>query len=66
MSTATLNALTPALGAQIDGIDVGSLSDTDFDWLLEAWSRHKVLFITDQHIDLDALLLFSRRFGPLM
>ena len=61
-----ITPLTPSLGAQISGIDVGHLSDDDFESLYRHWLRYKVLFILEQQINLEQLQQFSRRFGELM
>ena len=37
-----ITPLTPSLGAQISGIDVGHLSDDDFESLYRHWLRYKV------------------------
>ena len=66
MSGPILNALTPAIGARIKGLDITRLDEPRFEWLYQAWLRHKLLFIHDQTIELDDLLAFSRRFGKLM
>ena len=66
MTSFAVNPLTPGLGARIDGIDVKTLDDAGFDRLCQTWLDYKVLFITEQRIELDDLLDFSRRFGELM
>ncbi|MCP4982167.1 MAG: TauD/TfdA family dioxygenase [Gammaproteobacteria bacterium] len=58
--------MTPSLGIEISGIDIGRLNRGEFDQLYQHWLSYKVVFIRDQHIDLDQLQQFSRRFGELM
>jgi taurine dioxygenase len=57
--------LTPAVGAEIGGVDLARLSDADFAVLERAWHEHAVLLIRGQNLGDDDLLAFSRRLGPL-
>ena len=58
--------LSPALGAEIRGIDLWArMDDTTFARLREAFLRFKVLRIPGQRHDLRGHIAFSRRFGPL-
>ena len=60
--------LSPALGAEITGLDVESgLDDAAFEALYAAWvAANGLLVIRDQsHLSIEAHLAFSRRFGPL-
>jgi len=53
-------------GARIDGLDLrGRLDDAAFAGLEDAFHRHGVVAISDQHLDEPALIAFSRRFGEL-
>lgn len=52
-----------ALGADIIGIDVTTLSDEDCVAIRAAWLDHLVLRFRDQKLDEDSLLAFTRRFG---
>jgi len=61
-----ISPLTPALGAEIDGLDVLTLSPAQFAELRALWVQYKVLFIHDQALDTNKLCAFSARFGPLM
>jgi taurine dioxygenase len=58
--------LTPTLGAEITGIDIRRMHDSQFETLRRHWLKYKVLFLRDQEIDLEILLQFSQRFGQLM
>jgi taurine dioxygenase len=62
----SVEPLTPALGAEISGVDIADIDDDQFDVVYHAWLRHKVILLRDQDIDLDMLERFSRRFGELM
>jgi taurine dioxygenase len=55
-----------ALGARIEGIDLGqALSDPDFKRLLRALGAHGVLCFPRQRLTTDALARFGRMFGDL-
>src|SRR5665213_1298934 len=54
-----------ALGAELRGVDLRHIDDQDFAVIHRAWIDHLVLLFRDQHLDDDALLAFSRRFGAL-
>ena len=50
---------------QINNVDVGNLSDAEFEEIYSAWLDHGVLRIRGQVLDEDGLQRFSARFGPL-
>jgi taurine dioxygenase len=54
-----------ALGAEVGGVDLRSLSDADFAAVYRAWLEHSVLLIRGQVLSDDDLIAFSRRFGEL-
>jgi taurine dioxygenase len=54
-----------ALGAEVGGIDLRSISDTDFAAIYRAWLDHSVLLLRGQVLNDDDLIAFSRRFGEL-
>ncbi len=54
-----------ALGAELRGVDLREIDDADFATIHRAWIDHQVLLFRDQHLDDDALITFSRRFGDL-
>jgi len=58
--------LTPRLGAEINGLDITRIDDSEFAALYAQWLERKVVFLRDQSLDLDQLQSFSRRFGKLM
>ena len=41
--------LTPAFGAEIEGVDLASSSAADFDEVLEIFSKYGVIFFRDQN-----------------
>ena len=54
-----------ALGAEVGGIDLRTISDTDFAAIYRAWLDHSVLLLRGQVLNDDDLIAFSRRFGEL-
>ena len=60
-----IQPLTETFAAEICGIDVGLISDQDFDQLYDAWLQYGVLRLRDQRIEEDSLQAFSAKFGPL-
>lgn len=62
----SITPLTPVLGAEVTGIDIGALSDGDFAAIETAFDDHSVLVIRGQlGIDDAGQAAFSRRFGDL-
>lgn len=58
--------LSPALGAEIRGVDAGrSLDDETFSAILDAWHRHLVIVLRGQDLDEEAQVRFAERFGEL-
>ena len=54
-----------ALGAEIAGVDLRSVSVRDFEEIHRAWIRHLVLLFRGQKLGDEDLIAFSRRFGML-
>jgi taurine dioxygenase len=61
----TIKPITPAVGAEISGVDLARLSDAEFSQIEQAWNRHAALLFRNQKLTDDDLLAFSRRFGEL-
>ena len=57
--------LAPTIGAEIEGVDLGNLSDATFAEVRKAWLEYKVVFFRDQEIDARQQMDFARRFGEL-
>ena len=58
--------LSPAIGAEIAGIDLRTpLDDAQLRTIMEAWHRHCVLLFRDQHLEAEDQLRFAGRFGEL-
>ncbi|HEY7247736.1 MAG TPA: TauD/TfdA family dioxygenase [Xanthobacteraceae bacterium] len=64
--SATVVPLSPAIGAEIVGLDLRQpMDDAQFAAVLEAWHRHCVLLFRNQHIETEDQLRFAERFGEL-
>src|SRR5216684_109033 len=63
--TVTVRPLTPSVGAEISGVDLRGLSDSDFAAVERAWTTHSMILLRGQTLSDDDLLSFSRRFGEL-
>lgn len=62
--TLTTRPLVPAIGAEIDGIDLSTpLSDLQRRDILDALHTHQVIFFHGQTLDNAALAAFARTFG---
>jgi alpha-ketoglutarate-dependent taurine dioxygenase len=61
----TATPLTPAVGAEISGVDLAALTDAEFAQIERAWHRYSALLFRGQDLSDDELLRFSRRFGEL-
>lgn len=61
-----IRPLSPALGAEIIGVDLREQLDEDvFRQILDAWHRHLVLLFRDQKLTEEDQVRFAERFGPL-
>lgn len=60
-----ITPVSNALGANVSGIDVRSLDDSDAATLVEAWAQYGVLFFRDQKLTPDEHLTFACRFGEI-
>ena len=58
-----ITRLSDALGAEITGIDVGDPAGFSFDEVHDAFLRHQVLLLRDQHLTPETHIAFSRGFG---
>lgn len=61
----TIRPLTSAVGAEVSGVDLARLTDSQFAEIERAWHRHSALLFRGQKITDDDLLAFSRRLGEL-
>jgi taurine dioxygenase len=60
-----INPINRDFVADVDGIDIGTLGDEDFEAVYQAWLQFGVLRLHNQPLDEESLQRFSRRFGPL-
>lgn len=65
-STLDVRPLTPAIGAEIHGIDLGAGNiDDHLHEIRAALLKHGVVFFRDQHLNQDQHIAFARYFGDL-
>jgi taurine dioxygenase len=66
MDSLPTRPLSPALGAEIIGIDLSEpLSDEPFARILQCWHDNVVVLFRDQHLSEADQVLFAERFGTL-
>lgn len=66
MDSFTIHPVAGAVGAVIDGVDLGQpMTAETVAGLRSAFNRHHVLFFRDQELDADRQVAFGRQFGPL-
>jgi taurine dioxygenase len=69
--TIGVEKLTPIIGAEISGVDIGKLvdggapSNRQMDEIHRALAENLVIFFRDQHISSQQHLAFGRKFGDL-
>jgi len=64
MSKLKATPLTPAIGAELTGVDFSKpVSDTDCDAIYAALLTYQVIFFRDQELTPEAHLAFARNFG---
>src|SRR5205814_2612871 len=64
--TIAIRKLTPAIGAEVSGVDLAGLSNRQASELHDALMAHQVLFFRDQQISVDQHKAFGRLFGELL
>lgn len=59
--------ITPlkGVGAEITGIDIKSLSESEFDAVKNAFAEHGVIFFRDQDTDEESHIAFAQRWGEI-
>lgn len=66
MSAIEVVPMSPAIGAEVRGVDLAQpLDDATFDAIRRAWHAHCVLLFRGQRLDDAALVRFTSRFGEL-
>jgi taurine dioxygenase len=61
----SVNRLTTALGAEVHGIELNAVGAEQVDTINRLLHEHKVLFLPDQYLDIDAHVALGEHFGPL-
>jgi taurine dioxygenase len=61
----TVTPTAAALGAEVGGIDLRRIGDSEFAAIHRAWLDHLVLLFRGQALSDDDMIAFSRRFGDL-
>jgi taurine dioxygenase len=60
-----VRALSPALGAEIVGVDLGQeIDDRTFVQIHDAWHEHLVILLRDQGLSEEDQVRFAEKFGP--
>ncbi len=65
-ATLTVRPVTPVIGAEIAGVDLGDLDEAGFRTIHEALMAHGVIFFRDQDISIETQKAFGARFGELV
>jgi taurine dioxygenase len=66
MTQIGVRCCTPALGAQVTGVDLSRpVDDAAFQRILDIFHEHSVIFFRGQDLGPEAHIAFSRRFGEL-
>jgi taurine dioxygenase len=62
----TIDPMTPTLGAEVRGVDVTSMTDTEFAHLFQIFVDYSVIFLPDQQkLTPEQHSEFARRFGDI-
>ena len=61
----TVEKVTPIIGAEIGGVDLGNPSEAQMAEIHRAFAENLVIFFRDQHMTPEQHLAFGERFGPL-
>jgi taurine dioxygenase len=65
ISKLTIRKLTPALGAEIFGVDLANLGNSEVDAIHDALMAHQVIFFRDQEMSVEQHKALGRLFGEL-
>jgi taurine dioxygenase len=60
-----IRPVTPVIGAEVEGIDLGRVDDETFSLIHDALLLHGVLFFRDQDVSVEAQMALGMRFGEL-
>jgi taurine dioxygenase len=56
-------SIVPAIGAQVDGVDLSRVNDAQFAEIHRALMAHHAIFFRGQQLDKPALVAFAKRWG---
>ena len=65
-TTPTIRLVTPVIGAEVEGVDLGALDDAGFEAIRDALMAHCVLFFRDQGISIESQKGLGARFAELV
>ncbi len=60
-----IKPLSPAVGAEVVGVDLNTLDEAGFAAIVQAWDGYNALLFRGQSLDNDQFIAFARRFGEL-
>ena len=61
----TITPTNATLGAVVTDVNLGNLSDLEWQAIENAFHEHGVLICPQQHLTQDEQILFSKRFGKI-
>lgn len=64
-SRITVKKLTPAIGAEISGVDLSNVDEETYGEIRRALNENCAIFFRDQHMSVDQHIAFGRMFGEL-
>ncbi len=62
-SELTIEPLTPFIGAEITGVDLGEVTQKQLTGIRAALLKHQVVFFRDQTLNQEEHIHFARQFG---
>ena len=65
MSALEIREMKDGFGAEIRGIDLAHLSDSDFEKVLKTFRQQGVVFFRDQSLSIEDHVEFAKRLGPI-
>ena len=65
MSALEIREMKDGFGAEIRGIDLAQLSDSDFEKVLQTFRQQGVVFFRDQSLSIEDHVEFAKRLGPI-
>ena len=58
-----IRAVGEQIGVEVSGVDVKTITETDFAKIYQAWIEHNVVVVIGQELTIPQFLAYSRRFG---